>query len=69
VRTARKISLKEKHMSAESNFSVFTYHILEISPAPAGDRGLDVLKVPLQGPLALGAAPAAVVLAGGEHPA
>lgn len=55
-------------MSAESNFSVFTHHILEISPTPAGDRGLDVLEMPLQGPLALGAAPAAVVLAGGEHP-
>ena len=37
-------------------------------PAPAGDGGLDVLEVPLQGPPALGAAPAAVVLAGCEHP-
>ena len=40
----------------------------QIPPAPAGDRGLDVLEVPLQGALALGAAPTAVVLAGREHP-
>ena len=37
-------------------------------PAPARDGGLDVLQVPLQGAPALGAAPAAVVLARGEHP-
>ena len=36
--------------------------------APASDGGLDVLEVPLQGPFALGAAPAAIVLAGREHP-
>ena len=36
--------------------------------ALAGDGGLDVLEVPLQGASALCAAPAAVVLAGGEHP-
>ena len=41
---------------------------LQMPAAPAGDRGLDVLEMPLQGPFALGAAPAAVVLAGGEHP-
>lgn len=55
-------------MSVTSNFSVKTHHILKIPPAPASDRGLDVLEVPLQGPFALGAAPAAVVLAGREHP-
>lgn len=37
-------------------------------PAPSRDRGLHILEVPLQGASALGAAPAAVVLAGGEHP-
>ena len=42
---------------------------LQMPAAPAGDRGLDVLEMPLQGPFALGAAPAAVVLAGGEHSA
>ena len=36
--------------------------------APASDRGLHVFQVPLQRPPALGAAPAPVVLAGGEHP-
>ena len=36
-------------------------------PAPSRDRGLPVLQVPLQGPPALGAAPAAVVLAWGEQ--
>ena len=41
---------------------------LQVAFAPAGDRGLDVLKVPLERSPALGAAPAAVVLTGGEHP-
>ena len=41
---------------------------LQMPAAPAGDRGLNVFQMPLQGPLALGAAPAAVVLAGREHP-
>ena len=39
-----------------------------MSPTPAGDRGLHVLQVPLQWPPTLSAAPAAVVLARGEHP-
>jgi len=37
-------------------------------PTPAGNGGFHVFEVPLQGPPALGAPPAAVVLAGGEHP-
>ena len=37
-------------------------------PAPASDGGLDILEVPLQGASALGASPAAVVLAGCQHP-
>ena len=40
----------------------------EIAPAPAGDGGFHVLQVPLQGALALGAAPAAEVLAGLQDP-
>jgi hypothetical protein len=35
---------------------------------PTSDGGLHVVNVPLQGAPALGAAPAAVVLTGGEHP-
>lgn len=35
---------------------------------PTSDGGLHVVNVPLQWPSALGAAPAAVVLAWGEHP-
>jgi hypothetical protein len=38
-----------------------------MSPTPAGDRGLHVLQVPLQWRPTMGAAPAAVVLALGEH--
>jgi hypothetical protein len=40
-----------------------------MAAAPAGDRGLDVLPMPLQGAFAFGAAPAAEVLAGLQHPA
>jgi GNAT superfamily N-acetyltransferase len=41
---------------------------VQMLPAPARDRGFHVLQVPLQRAPALGAAPAAVVLAWGEHP-
>jgi hypothetical protein len=40
-----------------------------MAAAPAGDRGLDVLHMPLQGTFAFGAAPAAEVFAGLQHPA
>jgi hypothetical protein len=39
----------------------------EVAPAPTGDGGLHVLEVPLQRAPSLGAAPAAVVLAGLQH--
>jgi len=39
----------------------------EVAPAPTGDGGLHVLEVPLQRAPSLGAAPAAVMLAGLQH--